>query len=400
MFETGHFYDGLQVMEQEEAPLGRKERLMAMERPLLAWYGSRARSLPWRDDPRPYRVWISEIMLQQTRVEAVKPYFERFMNAFPTVKDLAEAEDDYLMKMWEGLGYYNRARNLKAAARMVMEEHGGCLPASFEALLKLPGIGSYTAGAISSIAFNLPVPAVDGNVLRVISRVLGDREDIKKASVKSRMEEELKEVMPGDDASRYNQGLIEIGALVCIPGGEPRCGECPLASVCLTKRNGWWKEIPYKSPNKARKIEERTVFIIEYENKVAIHKRPPKGLLAALYELPNVMGRPEAEDVTAVLGLKPEAVREVVPLTSAKHVFSHVEWHMTGYRVVLAEDVTAGPGRGTPEDVTAGPGPASAEKLRRQAGNRALDWTLVSKEELASTYALPNAFHAYTSLIG
>ena len=400
MFDTGHFYDGLQVMEQQGAPLGRKERLKAMERPLLAWYGSRARSLPWRDDPRPYRVWISEIMLQQTRVEAVKPYFERFMNAFPTIKDLAEAEDDYLMKMWEGLGYYNRARNLKAAARMVMEEHGGCLPASFEALLKLPGIGSYTAGAISSIAFNLPVPAVDGNVLRVISRVLEDREDIKKASVKSRMEEELKAVMPGEDASRYNQGLIEIGALVCIPGGEPRCGECPLASVCLTKRKGCWKEIPYKSPNKARKIEERTVFIIEYENKVAIRKRPPKGLLAGLYELPNVTGRPGADGVPAALGLEPGAVREVAPLTSAKHVFSHVEWHMTGYRVVLAKEVTAESGRGTSEEMAPEPGPTSEADQRHQAAERALGWTLVPKEEIASTYALPNAFNAYTLLIG
>lgn len=376
MYESGHYYDQLQVVEREEQPLGRLERLKSIERPLLAWYGSRARSLPWRDDPRPYRVWISEIMLQQTRVEAVKPYFERFMKAFPTVGDLAAAQDDYLMKMWEGLGYYNRARNLKAAARMVMEEYGGCLPASFEELLKLPGIGSYTAGAISSIAFNIPMPAVDGNVLRVITRVLGDREDIKKASVKTRMEQELKQVMPCNDASRYNQGLIEIGALVCIPGGEPRCKECPLASVCLTKRNGWWKEIPFKSPNKARKIEKKTVFIIEYLDKVAIRKRPPGGLLAALYELPNVEGHTAEGEVPKALGLKPEMVCEVTPLTASRHVFSHVEWHMTGYRVRLAKD--AGP---------------------RQDADSAGQWLMVSKEELADVYALPNAFHAYTSLI-
>lgn len=277
MYDTGHLYDRLQVLEREEMPLGRRERLSSMERPLLAWYSSRARSLPWRDDPKPYRVWISEIMLQQTRVEAVKPYFERFMEAFPTVSHLAQAEDDYLMKMWEGLGYYNRARNLKAAARMIMSEYGGCLPASFDELIRLPGIGSYTAGAIASIAYGIPLPAVDGNVLRVISRVLGDREDIKKASVKAGIEAELKDVMPRDEASHYNQGLIEIGALVCIPGGEPRCSQCPLASICLTRKNGWWKEIPYKSPDKARKIEERTVFIIEYQDKVAIRKRPPRG---------------------------------------------------------------------------------------------------------------------------
>lgn len=370
MYDTGHLYDRLQVLEREDLPLSRRERLSAMEGPLLAWYSSRARSLPWRDDPQPYRVWISEIMLQQTRVEAVKPYFERFMEAFPTVAHLAQAEDDYLMKMWEGLGYYNRARNLKAAARMIMSEYGGCLPASFDGLIRLPGIGSYTAGAVASIAYGIPLPAVDGNVLRVISRVLGDREDIKKASVKAGIEAELKEVMPGDNASHYNQGLIEIGALVCIPGGEPRCGECPLASVCLTKKHGWWKEIPYKSPNKARKIEERTVFIIEYQDKVAIRRRPPKGLLASLYELPNVEGRPEEDGIAKALGLREELVKSLEPLPGAKHVFSHVEWHMTGYRVVLKDK----------------------EEPR--------SCFFVTREELERTYALPNAFNAYTKFIG
>ena len=370
MYDTGHLYDRLQVLEREEMPLGRRERLSSMERPLLAWYSSRARSLPWRDDPKPYRVWISEIMLQQTRVEAVKPYFERFMEAFPTVSHLAQAEDDHLMKMWEGLGYYNRARNLKAAAQMIMSEYGGCLPASFDELIRLPGIGSYTAGAIASIAYGIPLPAVDGNVLRVISRVLGDREDIKKASVKAGIEAELKDVMPRDEASHYNQGLIEIGALVCIPGGEPRCSQCPLASICLTRKNGWWKEIPYKSPDKARKIEERTVFIIEYQHKVAIRKRPPRGLLASLYELPNIEGKASGEAVPRVLGLEREQVESVEQLPEAKHVFSHVEWHMTGYRVVLSKE------------------------------ENPLSCFMVSREDLEQTYALPNAFNAYTKLIG
>lgn len=387
MYDTEHLYDRLQVLEPEDAPLSRRQRLKAMEGPLLSWYSSRARSLPWRDDPQPYRVWISEIMLQQTRVEAVKPYFERFMAAFPTVSHLAQADDDYLMKMWEGLGYYNRARNLKAAARMIMSEYGGCLPASFEELIRLPGIGSYTAGAIASIAYGVPLPAVDGNVLRVISRVLGDRGDIKKASVKSGIEAEIREVMPREDASHYNQGLIEIGALVCIPGGEPRCSQCPLASVCLTARHGWWKEIPYKSPQKARKIEERTVFIIEYQNKVAIRKRPPKGLLASLYELPNVEGRPGPEGVAETLGLPKESVKSIEPLPEAKHVFSHVEWHMTGYRVVLAGD-----------ELAAGDSPAAGD--RREAGQSPASCFMVSREELEHTYALPNAFHAYTALIG
>lgn len=391
MYSVEHFYDRLQVLEREEAPLGRRERLKAVEGPLLAWYASRARSLPWRDQPLPYRVWISEIMLQQTRVEAVKPYFERFMEAFPSVLDLADAEDDYLMKMWEGLGYYNRARNIKKAAQVLRDEYGGCLPASFEELIKLPGIGSYTAGAIASIAFNIPMPAVDGNVLRVISRVLGDREDIKKASVKTRMEAELKEVMPEDKASSYNQGLIEIGALVCIPGGEPKCRECPLASVCLTGRNGWWKEIPYKSPPKRRRIEDRTVFIIEYRDKVAIHKRPPRGLLAALYELPNIEGKLKEDKVLEALGLDGRQVDLVAALPSAKHVFSHVEWHMTGYRVVLnfAE-----------EEQCFGTSRQGIDREGGSEGGDPSDWFLITKEELAEIYPLPNAFNPYTKLIG
>lgn len=372
--ETGHFYDRLQVAEKKEQPLDRKTRLAAMERPLLAWYRSRARSLPWRDNPLPYRVWVSEIMLQQTRVEAVKPYFERFMEAFPSVKDLAEAEDDHLMKMWEGLGYYNRARNLKAAARLVMSEYGGCLPASYEQLLSLPGIGSYTAGAIASIAFHIPMPAVDGNVLRVISRVLGDREDIRKASVKARMETELEEVMPRDEASSYNQGLIEVGALVCIPVGEPKCGECPLESVCLTARNGWWKEIPYKSPLKARKIQKRTVYVIEQGDRVLIRKRPPEGLLASLYELPNEEGYEENPECGAqALGIPKEWIKEIEKLPGAKHIFSHVEWHMTGYRIRLEE--------GTDAAYFAG------------------DAFWAEKQELSEVYPLPGAFQAYTRFI-
>lgn len=396
MYNTNHFYDGLQVLEREDAPLERMERLRAVEKPLLSWYASRARSLPWRDEPLPYRVWISEIMLQQTRVEAVKPYFERFMEAFPTVLALAEAEDDHLMKMWEGLGYYNRARNLKKAAQILRDGYGGCLPASFDELIKLPGIGSYTAGAIASIAFNIPMPAVDGNVLRVISRLLGDREDIRKASVKARMESELRRVMPEDNASRYNQGLIEIGALVCIPGGEPKCGGCPLASICLTGRNGWWREIPHKSPQKKRRIEERTVFVIEYQDKVAIHKRPPRGLLASLYELPNIEGRPGPGKIPSALGLKEEQVESVAALPASKHIFSHVEWHMTGYRVVLKpsgeEPVPLLPENGRETGPQSDPG--------REGAHASLNWFFVTREEVAGTYPLPNAFNPYTKLIG
>lgn len=361
-----HFYDSLQVLERENASLSDEERLRAIEAPLLAWYKSRARALPWRENPESYRVWVSEIMLQQTRVEAVKPYFNRFMEAFPTIEALAGADDDYLMKMWEGLGYYNRARNLKAAARKVCQEYGGSLPASYEALLTLPGIGSYTAGAIASIAFNIPMPAVDGNVLRVISRFLADRRDIRTAAVRARTEGRLAAVMPKDNASSYNQGLIEVGALVCVPSGEPKCGECPLSSLCLTCRNDWWREIPFKSPPKARRIEERTVFIIESQDKVAIRKRPPKGLLASLYELPNIQGHVSEAELPGVLGRSWGEIRAIEALPAAKHIFSHVEWHMIGYRVVLGE-----------------------------CEHAPLDCFLTKRQELSDTYALPNAFGAY-----
>ncbi len=283
-------YGRLQVLEREGEELSLSDRLRAMNRPLLAWYEAHARVLPWREDPEPYRVWISEIMLQQTRVEAVKPYFERFMEALPDAAALASVEDDRLMKLWEGLGYYNRARNLKKAAIEIQERFGGRMPSEYEDLLSLPGIGSYTAGAIASIAFGRPVPAVDGNVLRVISRVTASREDILKASTKRWMEEELRRTMPQDAASAFNQGLIEIGAIVCVPNGPPKCGACPLASICLARKQDLIGEIPVKTPPKKRRLEERTVLILEHAGQVGLRKREDTGLLASLYELPNVEG--------------------------------------------------------------------------------------------------------------
>ncbi len=351
------------------ADAARRKRLQAMEAPLLAWYQSRARVLPWRKNRDPYRIWVSEIMLQQTRVEAVKPYFERFMEAFPSVRQLAEADDDRLMKMWEGLGYYSRARNLKAAARIIVEKYGGCLPASFAELKDLPGIGSYTAGAVASIAYGLPVPAVDGNVLRVVSRILGDREDIKKTSVKTRMERELGQVIPKDEPGNYNQALFEVGALVCVPGGEPKCGECPLHELCLSGKNGWWREIPVKSAPRPRRVEERTVFLIEREDKVLIRRRPPKGLLASLYELPSVPGHMEREEALEFLGVEPCMVIAAKELPSSRHVFSHVEWHMVGCLVVLEREASV-------PDVFPGAFLADKKALKRE-------------------YALPSAFSAY-----
>ena len=307
--------------------------------PLLEWFSSHARVLPWREQPTPYRVWVSEIMLQQTRVEAVKPYFNRFMENLPDIASLAQCPEDALLKLWEGLGYYNRVRNLQQAAQTVMAEYGGELPADYEALLGLKGIGHYTAGAIASIAYGIPVPAVDGNVLRVISRVTGDDADIMKASVRTAMERDLTEIIPEGQAGAFNQALMELGACVCVPNGAPLCDQCPWQELCRAKAQGRIDELPVKSKAKARRIEKRTVFIIKDEDKVLLRKRPNQGLLAGLYELPNTEGhltRDEVEVYVKEMGLLP---LRVLPLEPAKHIFSHIEWQMIGYAIRIDETV-------------------------------------------------------------
>ncbi len=305
--------------------------------PLLSWFRKNARVLPWREDATPYRVWVSEIMLQQTRVEAVKPYFQRFTEALPTIRDLAECEEERLLKLWEGLGYYNRVRNMQAAARMVMEEYQGQLPADYEELLKLKGIGHYTAGAIASIAYKIPAPAVDGNVLRVITRVAADDSDIMKQSVRTRVEAALQRVIPEEAASEFNQALMELGATVCVPNGEPLCGKCPWQGFCEARQKGCWQAIPVKSKAKPRKIEDKTVFIIRDGEKLVLHKRPAKGLLAGMYEFPNTPGHLSEEEALQWVKerkLKPLRIQKIA---SAKHIFSHVEWHMDAYVIRVDE---------------------------------------------------------------
>lgn len=267
-----------------------KFQLEQIVKPLLAWFEKNARTLPWRSISTPYRVWVSEIMLQQTRVEAVKPYFERFMHALPDVKSLAECEEERLLKLWEGLGYYNRVRNMQIAAQTVMEQYDGKLPADYEKLLELKGIGHYTAGAIASIAYGIPVPAVDGNVLRILMRVSADNSDIMKQSVKTRVEQALQQVIPQDCAGSFNQALMELGAIVCVPNGEPLCDQCPWYSFCETRKRGLWQELPVKKKAKGRRIEERTVLVIRDGERVVLKRRPKKGLLAGLYEFPNEPG--------------------------------------------------------------------------------------------------------------
>ena len=309
----------------------RKGDLRAIPKPLLKWYDNNRRILPWREDPAPYRVWVSEIMLQQTRVEAVKPYFQRFMETLPDIAALAQAPEEVLLKLWEGLGYYNRVRNIQKAAVRIVKEYGGRLPADYEKLKELPGIGNYTAGAVASIAYDLPVPAVDGNVLRVYTRIMEDDSDILKQSVKTKVEKEFLKVMPGSRSGTFNQALMELGAMICVPNGAPKCGVCPVAEYCQARVHGTVLNLPVKKKRQERRKEEKTVLVLRDGERVAIRKRPAKGLLAGMYELPNLEGYLSEEEILAWVENQDLIPLQIVPLIDAKHIFSHVEWDMHGY---------------------------------------------------------------------
>ena len=299
--------------------------------PLLDWYETHRRVLPWRGAPSPYAVWVSEIMLQQTRVAAVIPYYSRFMEALPTVGDLAAVSEGRLMKLWEGLGYYSRARNLQRAARVIQETYGGVFPDTYEALLTLPGVGDYTAGAIASIAFGRPVPAVDGNVLRVAARVEGMEGDILDPGIRKQIRELICRVLPPDRPGAFNQALMDLGAMVCLPGGAPLCGQCPLRDLCAARETGAQDRLPVRKKKAPRRTEELTVYLLlDPEGRVALRKRGPEGLLAGLWEFPHVPGTLE-EDRAAPppdWGVQVTRWRKRI---RAKHIFTHVEWRMTGY---------------------------------------------------------------------
>lgn len=349
--------------------------LLAIPKPLLKWYDNNRRILPWREEPTPYRVWVSEIMLQQTRVEAVKPYFQRFMENLPDIRALAKADEEKLLKLWEGLGYYNRVRNMQKAAIQVMEEYNGSMPDSYEELLKLKGIGSYTAGAIASIAFHRAVPAVDGNVLRVVSRIRQDDRPISDAKVKAAVEQDLQQVIPADRPGDFNQAMMEIGACVCIPNGAPHCEECPLAEICLAHQEGVEKDFPRKAAPKPRVVEEKTILVIRDEDKTAIRKRAAKGLLAGMYEFPSMAGYHTAEEVAAYLAENGLKTLRIQPLPEAVHIFSHREWHMKGYIIRVDE----------------------LEPKRK--GTQTDDWLYIEPEETGEKYPIPKAFAAYSKYL-
>lgn len=337
-----------------------------VEAPLLNWYAENARDLPWRQTRDPYAIWLSEIMLQQTRVETVIPYYHRFLSALPTVQALAEAEEGTLLKLWEGLGYYSRVRNMQKAAKTVCTDFDGCFPRDVKTLQKLCGIGSYTAGAVASIAYGIPAPAVDGNVMRVLARLIGDERNIFDQRVKKAFEELLAPWVSNSVPGIYNQGLIELGALICQPGVNAKCDRCPLCGRCYAYREGKVAELPSPKPPKPRKIERRTVLILSSDARVVIEKRPERGLLAGLWQLPSLSGHLNEREVlryASEMGL--DAVR-IYPLPAAKHIFTHLEWHMIGYKLILSDlsEISEG-------------------------------WRLVTQEELKSNYALPTAFAAF-----
>ena len=339
---------------------------------LLEWFYKNRRSLPFREDPTPYHVWLSEVMLQQTRVSAVLPYYYRFLEALPDIPALAACEEEKLHKLWEGLGYYSRVRNLQKAAKLVCAQYGGQLPADYAALLALPGIGEYTAGAIASISFGLPVPAVDGNVLRVFSRLYNDPGVITEPTVKKAFTARVMEHQPSEKAGDYNQALMELGALVCVPNGAPLCGQCPLAESCLARVAGTTAQLPQKAKPKPRKIVPVTLALVESPAGFLVQQRPQKGLLAGLWQ--PVLWEDEhllqAEVLArlAALGLDTGTAAPAA-LPAAKHIFTHIEWLMSGVQLhVPAQSAPAG-------------------------------YVWANREQLRTTYALPGAFRAYKPLL-
>ena len=329
---------------------------------LLDWYEENKRVLPWREEVAdPYHVWVSEIMLQQTRVETVRSYYLRWMERFPTVQALAAASEEDVLKAWEGLGYYSRARNLHKAAKLLTEKCDGVLPREKAALLKLPGIGEYTAGAIRSIAFGEKEPAVDGNVLRVVSRLTADPTDIMRAEMRAAIADKLRPLMPTGKTSSFTQAIFEIGALICLPQDAYRCDLCPLRDYCLACAQGRQKDFPVKSEKADKKSARLTVLVLYRDGKYALRKRPTKGLLANLYELPNLDGHLSEEEIRELF---PEgSVTDIQMLPAATHVFTHIVWDMRGYLVRTSGDY--------------------------------LDAIWVTPEEMARAYPLPSAFSAY-----
>lgn len=345
----------------------KKEPMIAA--PLLAWFDVNKRILPFRTLSTPYRVWVSEIMLQQTRVSTALPYFERFVEKLPTVESLALCGEDELFKLWEGLGYYSRVHNMQKAARVMITEHGGELPADFDALKALPGIGDYTAGAIASICFHLPITAVDGNVLRVFARLLNDDGDVLAPEAKKRLTAQVKACQSAERPGDFNEALMELGALICVPNGAPHCDDCPLSQLCAACAIGNQADLPVKKPLRKRRCEKLSVVVVLCENRILLEKRPKSGLLAGMWQPLVLDGHLNAEQICAELADREVFVREICEGDASTHIFTHLEWHMRN--VICRDDAAALP----PHCVFA------------------------SSEELREIYAVPSAFAGAMNLL-
>ena len=308
-------------------------------------------------------------MLQQTRVEAVIPYYNRFLAEIPSVAALAAIGEDRLLKLWQGLGYYSRVLNLKQAAVILMEQNEGLLPHDFDRLRTLPGIGEYTAGAIASIAFGQPVPAVDGNVLRVLARLTACTTDIRKAQTKKAIRQLASALLTSGQPGDFNQALMELGATICLPAGQPRCDCCPVNRFCKARQNNLVYDIPVRTGKKARTVEERTVFVIICCDRYAICKRPPNGLLSNLWEFPNQAGKLKRSQCLQYLTEQKIEIREITRLNPARHIFSHLEWHMSGYYV-------------------------QAISCSDSSG-----FVWATREEIEAQYSIPTAFGAFLKII-
>ncbi len=316
---------------------------------LLPWYRENRRELPWRQDREPYHIWLSEIMLQQTRVEAVKGYYNRFLQALPTLEMLANAPDEQLHKLWEGLGYYSRVRNLKKAAQVVMGQHGGQFPGEYDAVLALPGIGEYTAGAICSIAFDQRTPAVDGNVLRLVARLTDDPTPINTPAFKKQVHAALQGVYPAA-AGDFTQALMELGATLCGPNGRPDCTCCPCKAFCLGHNRGTAESLPVRMAKPSRRREEKTVFILSCDGRYGLCRREDTGLLAGLWQFPNLAGKLPVESAIAEVEKNGFKVKEILRQVERKHIFTHIEWDMNGIYMEVAEE-TGGLTWLTPEQI-------------------------------------------------
>ena len=317
------------------------EPLLTAAPSLLDWYDTHRRRLPWRETVTPYTTWISEIMLQQTRVAAVLPYYERFLAELPDVFALAEVSEDRLLKLWEGLGYYSRARNLRRAAQELCVSYGGEFPHTAAELRRLPGIGAYTAAAIASIAFGQPEPAVDGNLLRVSARVCASWDNISEASVRKTFTDALRLAIDSERPGQWNQAMMDLGAMVCLPNGTPLCSVCPLRSVCGAYRQGLCAILPRRAEKKMRRAEELTVFLLYRGEAYALRRRGDTGLLARMWEYPNVSGNLDEEAARLLLTQEGFSVKSLRSLGVARHCFTHIEWSMKCYEVEIKPDESA-----------------------------------------------------------